>query len=263
MRVTGMAQSYANSLMMQRLMSNRSSSTSRTGSAYGTSRYGSAYGINRTGYGYNTSRYGSAYGTGRTSTVAAATKLDQMYENTKVAAQNVRTHANVLMNGADRSGREVKTDVRNFVNDYNAMVEQLQSAGGTNNLIYQNQLNSSFSSHREELAAVGITAGRDGLLTLNEKTLNGADAGAVQKAFGGSGSFVGEASVKSIYVEADAVSAQTSARYRSFGGYGGYGYGGYGSYGSLGSYIPYSRYSSPYGSLGSYNMIGNLFNSLF
>lgn len=267
MRVTGMAQSYASSWMAQRLMANRSSSTSRTGSAYGTSRTGStygtsrtgsAYGVNRTGYGYGTSRTGSAYSTGRTSTLAAAAKLDQRYEDTKTAAQNVRTHANVLMNSGERTGKEVKTDARNFVNDYNAMVEQMTSTGGANNLIYRSQLNTSLASHKDDLAAVGIKAGRDGLLTLDEKTLAGADAAAVQKAFGGTGSFVGEASVRSIYVEADAVSAQASARYSNFGGYGSYG-----SYGSLGSYIPYSRYSSPYGSLGSYNMIGNLFSSFF
>lgn len=266
-----MAQSYASSLMMQRLMSGRTGSTSskygssrtgsaygtnRTGSTYGTSRYGSAYGVNSA---YSAGRYGSAYGTGRITSTTAAAKLDQMYEDTRTAAQNVRTHANVLMSGKERSGREVKTDARNFVDDYNAMIDQMQSMGTSSSLIYRNQLSSSFASHKEELAAVGITAGKDGRLSLNEKTLAGADASAVSKAFGGANSFVGEASVKSIYVEADALSSQTNARYRTYGiG----SYGGFGSYGSYGGYSPYSSYS-PYGSLNSYSMVGRIFNSLF
>ena len=256
MRVTGIAQSYMNSMMMQRLMSSRTSSTS---SKYGTSRTGSAYGVNSA---YGVGRYGSSYSTGRTSSLTAAAKLNQMYEDTKTAAQNVRTHANVLMNGKERSGKEVKTDARNFVDDYNAMVDQMQSMGGSTSLIYQNQLNNSFANHKEELAAVGITAGKDGKLVLNEKTLAGADAAAVTKAFGGANSFVGEASVKSIYVEADAVSSQTNARYRN------YGLGSYGGFGGYGGYSPYSSYSSyssysPYGSLNSYPTVGKLFNSLF
>lgn len=285
MRIPGMT--YGISAMVQRSVPNRtnfgygssythSTYGSKIGSTYGTtqtksaSRVGSIYGTTgstgRYGSTYRISSYGntgSVYGSARS---AAAARMEQMYEDTMIAAQNVRTHANVLMNSGERTGKEAITDARNFVNDYNVMVEQMKNAGGSNNLMYRSQLNSSFASHREELAAVGITAGKDGMLVLDEKALANADTSAVSKAFGGAGSFVGEASVKSIYVEADTVSNRLSARYGSYGSYGYYG--GYGSYGSSNPYTSLSNsYSSfgysPYGSLNTYNMLGRLFNSYF
>lgn len=269
MRMTGVH--YGMMPMVQRHITNRTASygnASRYGSAYGTSstgitsRYGNTYGTSSTG---STSRYGNTYGTGRTSTAAALSKMDQVYESTKTAAQNVRIHGNVLMNTQERAGKEMTTDVKNFVNDYNAMVEQMKSTGGASNVIHQNQLNSSFSRYKEDLKAVGITADQNGMLLLDEKALANADSAAVKKAFGGSQSFVGEASVRSIYVEADAVSNQASARYSSFGSYAGYGsYGNYSGYNPY-SYNPYSSLGgySPYGSLSSYNMLGSLLNKYF
>lgn len=254
MRMTGVH--YGMMPMVQRHITNRTSS-------YGNaSRYGGAYGTSSTG---STSRYGNTYGAGRTGTAAALSKMDKTYESTKTAAQNVRIHGNVLMNSQERSGKEMTTDVKNFVNDYNTMVEQMKSMGGANNVIYRNQLNSSFSRHKEELNAVGITADKNGMLLLDEKALANADSATVQKAFGGSQSFVGETAVRSIYVEADAVSSQASARYNSYGSYGGYGsYGNYSSYNPY-SYNPYSSVSgyNPYGGLSNYNMLGSLLNKYF
>lgn len=266
MRISGL--SYGMMPMVQRHITNRTASygnASRYGSAYGTgstgsaSRYGNTYGTG------SASRYGNTYGTGRTSTAAALSKVNQSYESTKTAAQNVRIHGNVLMNTQERTGKEMTTDVKNFVNDYNTMVKQMKSTGGANNVIYQNQLSSSFSRHKEELNAVGITVDKNGMLVLDEKALANADSAAVNKAFGGSQSFVGEASVRSIYVEADAVSNQVSSRYAGFGSYGGYGsYGNYSGYNPY-SYNPYSSFGgySPYGTLSSYNMLGNLLNTYF
>lgn len=254
MRISGL--SYGMMPMSQRQITNRTAS-------YGNaSRYGSVYGTGSTG---STSRYGNTYGAGRTGTAAALSKMNQSYESTKTAAQNVRIHGNVLMNTQERAGKEMTTDVKNFVNDYNSMVQQMKSTGGANNVIYRNQLSSSFSRHKEELNAVGITADKNGMLLLDEKALANADSAAVKKAFGGSQSFVGEASVRSIYVEADAVSSQTSARYGSSGSYGGYGsYGNYSS-GNPYSYNPYSSLGgyTPFGGLSSYNMLGSLLNKYF
>ena len=263
MRIPGMVNMYSflNTSAAQRYSALRSASTSKTQSA------GKAYGSNY------------AYGTGSTYAARAAEKVQAIYEDTKNAASNVRTYSQNLMNG-DKSGllaraeasgstKEVVSEVKSFVEEYNNMLRNMKNTGGTMNDLYAGQLKTSLSNYKEDLAAVGISAGRDGSLVLNEEALGKADISALKKAFGSTDSFVGKASVKSIYVEANAVSQQTKAQY-SYGNYGSYGgYGSYSPYSSLYNYGNYSSlgsalglgYGSGYSNYGS--MIGTLFNSLF
>ncbi len=247
----------------------------RTGSSRvaSTSRMGRTYGVNQN-YGVNKA-YGSSrtYGTARNYAALAAQKADAVYEGTKNAASSLRVHGQNLMDsGKDSlaalakekgSTKEYTGEVTNFIDSYNEMVKHMNSAGGTMNQLYAQQLKDNYSSHQEELAAVGITAGKDGSLKINQEALEKADIAALEKAFGSTDSFAGKTSTKSIYVEANAVSEQTASQYARFGRmssygsipYSGYGYGNYGSYGS----VPYSGYGN-YGlssALGSYGSYGN------
>ena len=187
------------------------------------------------------------------------------------------------------------------IDSYNAMVKSMAGTGGTMNELYAKELKNHVTSHQEDLASIGITAGADGSLKIDAEALGKADLNALTKAFGSSESFGGKTAVKSIYVEANAVSQQTAAQYARFGklgaagiygsNYNGYGaginsydsyglYGGYGnsSYGraasALGSYASYGNYSAlgsylglglgGYGSgYGTGSLAGALFNSLF
>lgn len=235
----------------------------------------SAAGANRS---TNAGRVGERRYGGYSYRARAAAKADAVYESTKTSAQNMRTHAHKLMgterdslmSQAEKTGdtKELVKEVKSFVDEYNTMVKNMEQLGGAINNLYEAQLKTNYSSHKEALEAVGITAAKDGSLNINGDVLSQADAAALKKAFGGSESFAGGASVKSIYVEANAVSQQMSAQYANYGGYNSYG--GYSSYNPYSSYSAYGNYSSPgsslgYGGYGSgySNMIGSLFNSLF
>ncbi len=275
MRISGISSMYgmtgispvsrSNGFNVPRTGSTRVASTSRTGRAYG---------VNQS---YGNKAYGSSstYGTARNYATLAAQKADAIYEGTKNATASLRVHGQNLMDsGKDSlaalakekgSTKEYTAEVTNFIDSYNEMVKNMSSAGGTMNELYAQQLKSNYSDHQEELAAVGITAAKDGTLQINQEALEKADISALEKAFGSTDSFAGKTSTKSIYVEANAVSEQAASRYAKFGNmsygsipYSGYGYGNYGSYGS----IPYSGYGgySNYGlssALGSYGSYGN------
>lgn len=286
MRIAGISNMYGylNTSAAQRYSALRNGQSTKTGSAYGANKsYGasSVYGVNKS---YGTSR---VYGTGSNYRAQAAAKVDAIYEETKTAAKSLRTygqnlmdsHEDGLLSQAEKKGttREYVEEVTNFVDAYNTMVKNMGTTGGTMNNLYAGQMKTDYSSHKEDLAAVGITAAKDGSLNIDKSILEKADISALKKAFGSTGSFAGKMAVKSIYVEANAVSDQTSAQYARFQS----SYGGYGSYGGY-SYSPYSRYYDSMGSYGNYsalgsalglgsygsgygysNLVGTLFNSLF
>lgn len=202
----------------------------------------------------------------------AVSKQTSYLEATKKAANGVREHAqklsesgkNSLFAKAEETGntKDIVKEAEAFVEDYNNMVSGMNRAGGTTNNIYRSKLSYDLISEREELKNVGITANRDGTLSVNKQTMKDADVEDLKKAFAGTSSFAGRASAKSIYIESDAANTITKNTYQAlmggYGSYGGYGnFGSYGSYGGLGSYsglggYGFNRYSA---------LLGNYFNS--
>lgn len=210
----------------------------------------------------------------RTSKTSAAAQTKQStalsqqtsyLEATKTSANGVRGHAQKLSESGKDSlfakaaetgnTKDVVKEAEAFVEDYNKMVSNMSKAGGTTNNIYRSQLSYDLISERENLKNIGITANKDGTLSVNKQTLKNADVEDLQKVFAGTSSFAGKASAKSIYIESGAVNTMAQNSYQALlGGYGSYGLGSYGGYGGLSSYGSYgfNRYSA---------LLGNYFNS--
>ena len=94
---------------------------------------------------------------------------------------------------AKESGKtdETASKVKSMVNCYNSTLKTMAadlSASKLGNFYYK-QLKDVPSSYKEALADVGITAGKDGSLTIDETKLESADLDALQKVFGPQGGF--------------------------------------------------------------------------
>ncbi|BCN29425.1 hypothetical protein [Anaeromicropila herbilytica] len=172
------------------------------------------------------------------STLNAYKKTDSLYTATKNAAVGVREHSEKLANtsadsvfakaeAGDKSG--AMNEINNFIKDYNGMLHNMSITGqSSSNILYKNQLHNNAIANKESLNAIGITVQKDGTLAVNQKTLENSKVEDLEKVFQGASSFAGNASVKSIYVEANAVEAMSeqnsmysylSSGYNNLGGY--------------------------------------------
>lgn len=184
------------------------------------------------------------------------TDIAQSYQKTQKGAAGVREQAESLTDTsedslwakAEKSGsnKEVVDYVKQFVSDYNDMVSGMQKTGGSLNNIYRSQLNTAAKNNQQALSEIGITTNRDGTLSADVAKLGKADLESIKEVFAGSSSFAGQTAVKSIYVEANAVSGMTEQANASYLGYN-----------SFGNYNSFSSYGS-YGA-----SLGNYFNTLF
>ena len=228
--------------------------TSRTSSMFGTkgvSKYGS--------YSTNLNKYGSSYKTDNNIT----SYYEKMaYNQVKAGAEGVREHAenlsktgdDSLFGKAEASGntKDVVYEINRFVDDYNSMLTNMKKVGGSIQNIYAKQFATQTVIHKEELSKIGITASKDGSLSVDQNVLKEAGIDDMKKVFQGTSSFAGQASVKSIYVESSAVSNLSANPYTSYNRYGTYGNSSYSGYSSS---ISYGGYSA--------NSFGSLFNSYF
>lgn len=227
MRVTSSMLSSLNSMRMNSIRSSWSSNSSRkTNGLASNSLRNRSYGI---------------------------TNTSTAYQTTQKAAANVRTQAEKLTSTddqslwskAEKSGnkQEILKTVNEFVNHYNDMIGGMQKNGGSLNNIYRAQLNRTATANQSILKDIGISTKRDGTLVVDQNKLKGADVDKLKEAFGGSASFAGGAAVKSIYVEANAVSGMSQQSNAAYTGYN-----------SLGSFYNY-------GTAGA--SLGNYFSSFF
>lgn len=171
------------------------------------------------------------------------------YESTKKAAADTREQAEKLMetgensiwDKAEESGKnsDVLKTINQFIESYNDMMDGMKETGGSVNNIYRKQLSDAAMNNQELLSKVGVTVKKDGTLSVDESKLKEASLNDLKQAFGDSNSFVKKASVKSIYVEANAVSGISQLSNASFFGYNNYGgFNNYNSNGaSLGNYF--------------------------
>lgn len=256
MRVTG----FGSSLLGY--MNATSSSNSLLSSIYGARRTSSFNPVRSTANYNSYSSILSKYG----SNLSKYSNITSYYEKNaysqiKTGAVGLRSHGEVLnetgedslFGKAEATGKteDVVAEINNFVKDYNSMLSNMKKVGGSVNNIYGRQFSTQTLIHKNELSKIGITAASDGTLQVNQKTLESAGLDDMKKVFQGTSSFAGQASMKSIYVESNAVSNISASSYSSYGNYGNYN--NYGSYG-------YGNYS--YGAY-SPNSYGSLFNSYF
>ena len=106
-----------------------------------------------------------------------------------------------------------------MVEEYNATMKQLKITGGTMNEFYRQQLKEISTGSKEALKGIGITQEKDGSLTVNEKTIQNADADALKKSLGSESGFVSKLSFISnrINQNASANGMSASSRYTSKG----------------------------------------------
>lgn len=169
---------------------------------------------------------------GSSSSNAASSTQSATYKAIKESTESLRSDIVKLTNTGDDSlfskaissgnTADVVTTVTDFVDKYNSMVKSMTKMGGTGNTSYGKELAALVTKNKDALAAIGITANKDGTLSIDKTKLSAASASALQTAFNGDSKFAENVAGKSIYVEANAISAMYSSstsNYTSSGSY--------------------------------------------
>ncbi|MCM1175664.1 MAG: hypothetical protein NC341_11520 [Blautia sp.] len=142
------------------------------------------------------------------------------YQNMKKNAGEVQYIASELMKSGEGSvfakAKEsgdttgITNQVKEFVNKYNGMVRSLRSSGSRVDTSYLNQLNANAMMCRSALQATGVTRNSDGTLSVNDKALKAASLEQLEKAWGGSSSFMDKTSAAAANVQENAVSGMNN-----------------------------------------------------
>ena len=149
-------------------------------------------------------------------------KLEDLSENlNKYALKLTDSAKDSIYDKAKEGGntKDILSDISKMVEEYNATMKQLKVTGGTMNEFYRQQLKEISTGSKEALKGIGITQEKDGSLTVNEKTLQNADADALKKALGSESGFVSKLSFISnrINQNASVNVMSASSRYTSKG----------------------------------------------
>ncbi len=148
-----------------------------------------------------------------------------------IASKLTDTGEDSLFAKAEESGdtTAVTKQIKDFVNKYNGMVRNLKTSGGRVDNSYLNQLNANAKMYRSALQTTGITQNADGTLSVNDKTLAGASAAQLKKAWG-PGSFAEKTSSAAKNVQSNAVTGMSNLIANSYSNL-------LRSYGSKGNYF--------------------------
>ena len=120
--------------------------------------------------------------------------------------------AESLFTTAESSGSTAKivTEVKSFVENYNAFASAVKEMGGSENTTYLEQMSELLSKDSDAYEKIGITFAEDGTLTLDEKVLDGASVQDLKTAFYKDNDLE-EIAQKSIRVQANAISGKYAA----------------------------------------------------
>lgn len=150
----------------------------------------------------------------------STTKDASVYETVQETAESVRdsviaftgSDAESLFTTAESSGSTAKivTEVKSFVENYNAFASAVKEMGGSENTTYLEQMNELLSKDSDTYEKIGITFAEDGTLTLDEKVLDGASVQDLKTAFYKDNDLE-EIAQKSIRVQANAISGKYAA----------------------------------------------------
>jgi uncharacterized protein (DUF849 family) len=148
----------------------------------------------------------------------STTKDASVYETVQETAESVRdsviaftgSDAESLFTTAESSASTAKivTEVKSFVENYNAFASAVKEMGGSENTTYLEQMNELLSKDSDAYEKIGITFAEDGTLTLDEKVLDGASD--LKTAFYKDNDLE-EIAQKSIRVQANAISGKYAA----------------------------------------------------
>ena len=109
--------------------------------------------------------------------------------------------------------------VSNFVTAYNNEISNLSTCGGALYNEFASEFNATNSSYKESLEAIGITADKDGKLTIDQDKLSAASVENIQKLFGEGSLYLKalNSSPNSINEILSKVQAMKSSNYNSSG----------------------------------------------
>lgn len=128
-----------------------------------------------------------------------------------------------LFKNAQSVTGEISSAVKNFVNDYNSLVEEAADTSNSKVTGKVSFMTSQTNAYKSSLENIGITINNDKTLTVDEKKLNSADVNDVKKLFNGSSSMAYQTFVRASSISSAAENASTtSGLYGSDGAYDNY-----------------------------------------
>ena len=128
-----------------------------------------------------------------------------------------------LFKKADSVTDDIVSAVKNYVSDYNALVEEAADTSNKKVTGKVSFMTSQTSAYKNALSEVGITINDDKTLTVDDKTLKGADISKVKSLFNGSDSMAYQTFVRASSISSAAENAgTTSSLYGSDGIYNSY-----------------------------------------
>jgi hypothetical protein len=96
----------------------------------------------------------------------------------------------------DGNTEAVKKQAKEFVSNYNDLIKKLGSSGSSLNSYYSQMMQEVYSENKEELNNIGISADKNGYLSLDESKFDAADIDTLEKVLGKDSTF----SVKTAYI---------------------------------------------------------------
>jgi len=199
-------------------LGNNSSSPSIDLSQYAAIKNGSYGKLMKAYYSENKSEGTSASSTAKKSTstdtdTTGLSKLKSTSDELKKAADAVTDSKLWSGSDADGSSSEVKSAVKNFVDNYNKVIEQASKVSSDNVSNSVKWMTSLTNVMQKSLNRIGITVGTDNKLTLNEDTLASADASSLKSLFKSTNSYGSEIAQKASSISSAA--AATNGIYTS------------------------------------------------
>ncbi len=133
----------------------------------------------------------------------APTKQLAMYEQMEKSANSVQASVEKMLKIGkmtytdDETGKKAQENdkeiliksIKDFVTEFNEVYDNLSDIGGPSNLASIKTLDSVVSINKKALEEIGITVSKSGELSIDEKTLEGADFEKIKEVFAKEGSF--------------------------------------------------------------------------
>jgi hypothetical protein len=189
----------------QRLLSGRSGSTIKSNGMAGD--LSSLKGIGR--------RNDSNHKQAAYSAIQSSAKSIQLYGEKLLSEESAS-----LFSRAEATGqtKEVVTQVKAFVKEYNNMVKNMKKTDDTVNTYFAKELHSYIKEQESKLKEMGITIQADGTLQMQESVLDKAELSSLKDVFHGKNSFVKKVMEKALFIEKKAstdIANSASFAYRS------------------------------------------------
>lgn len=113
------------------------------------------------------------------------------YGKLEKAAEQLEQSAQAVIEKTDKADKPdmVYQNVKELVERYNKSMEALHSTSDPLNEYYRQMLEANYLDNKDALSSIGITAGKDGTLKLDENKLKSADMETIKKVLGSDGVF--------------------------------------------------------------------------